>query len=242
MNSSELRTASDLISKASRVVSFSGAGLSAESGVATFRDANTQGVWTKFDPMKLASPQGFQDDPKLVIDWYADRRRYVAQAQPNAAHVALASRGEMQHITQNVDDLLIRAGVDPDILIQLHGTIASDHCHDLCGYEEAINLSDPPSLHACPRCGGSMRPSVVWFGESLLPEAWNKAEQACIECDVLLVIGTSAEVYPAAGLLDLSKSNGATIIIVNTESSGASHLADLELTGNAGEIIPHLLR
>lgn len=230
----------EILASATRIVSFSGAGLSAESGVATFRDAESGGLWTKHDPMRLASPEGFADDPNLVMDWYAQRRRSVAEAAPNPAHQALASQPDMIHVTQNVDDLLHRAGADGEQVIQLHGTIARDHCHARCGFEEAIDLANPPALRDCPNCGQPLRPGVVWFGESLPMETWQRAEKACAECDVLLVIGTSAEVYPAAGLIGLAKSNEAGIIIINTQSSGASHLADVELIGKAGEIVPKL--
>ena len=221
------------------MVSFSGAGLSAESGVPTFRDAQTGGLWAKHDPMRLASPQGFADDPQLVSEWYSHRRRAIADAQPNGAHLALARHPEMIHVTQNVDDLLHRAGAKQ--VIQLHGTIAADRCHGSCGYEEAVDMTDPPNLRNCPQCGSQMRPAVVWFGEALPSSDWLDAEQACRDCDVLLVIGTSAVVYPAAGLIGLAKSAGARIIIVNTLQSDASALADVELLGNASEVVPALL-
>lgn len=240
MNPESLKRGRDILTSATRIVSFSGAGLSAESGVATFRDAKSGGLWTKHDPMRLASTEGFVDDPNLVMDWYAARRRSVAEAEPNSAHQALASQPGMIHVTQNVDDLLHRAGVRGEQVIQLHGTIARDHCHARCGFEEAVDLANPPTLRDCPNCGQPLRPGVVWFGESLPPEAWQRAEDACAECDALLVIGTSAEVYPAAGLIGLAKSGGARIIIVNTEPSEASHLADVELIGKAGEIVPVL--
>ena len=240
MNPELLKRGREILSAAARKVSFSGAGLSAESGVATFRDAKSGGLWTKHDPMRLASPEGFADDPNLVMDWYAARRRSVAEAVPNPAHCALASQTGMIHVTQNVEDLLHRAGVRNEQVIQLHGTIARDHCHARCGFEEAIDLANPPALRDCPNCGQPLRPGVVWFGESLPVVAWQRAERACAECYVLLVIGTSAEVYPAAGLIGLAKSNEARIIIINTRSSGASHLADVELVGMAGEIVPNL--
>ena len=240
MNPDSLKCGREILTAATRMVSFSGAGLSAESGVATFRDAKSGGLWTKHDPMRLASPEGFADDPNLVMDWYAARRRSVAEAEPNSAHQALASQPDMIHVTQNVDDLLHRAGIHGEQVIQLHGTIARDHCHARCGFEEAIDLANPPTLRDCPNCGQPLRPGVVWFGESLPAESWQRAEDACAACDALLVIGTSAEVYPAAGLIGLAKSGGARIIIVNTEPSGASHLADVELIGKAGEIVPVL--
>ncbi len=228
-----------ILHEASRVVSFSGAGLSAESGVPTFRDAQTSGLWAKHDPMRLASPQGFADDPQLGSQWYADRRRAIAEAQPNGAHIGLAQRSNMIHVTQNVDDLLHRAGAKQ--VIQLHGTIAADRCHASCGYEEPIDMTDPPGLGRCPDCGDQLRPAVVWFGEALPSSAWTDAEQACRDCDVLLVVGTSAVVYPAAGLIGLAKSAGAGIIIVNTHQSDASSLADVELLGKASEVVPAIL-
>jgi NAD-dependent deacetylase len=232
-----IETARRIIDQAQRTVSFSGAGLSAESGVGTFRDAG--GLWAKYDPTKLASPQGFAHDPQLVISWYAERRRKMAAARPNPAHAALAARPDLVHVTQNVDDLLERAGARA--VIHLHGTIGIDRCHRGCGYRETIDLADPPPLRACPECGDRMRPDVVWFGEPLPADAWEAAERACRESEALLVIGTSAVVYPAAGLIGLARSSGSRIIIVNTEPSDASRLADVELLGKAGEIVPKLL-
>ncbi len=221
-----------------RVVSFSGAGLSAESGVGTFRDA-PDGMWAKYDPVRLASPEGFAADPKLVIDWYAARRRTVGDAQPNPAHVALAGRGDILHVTQNVDDLLTRAGADQ--VVPLHGSIEFDRCHGGCGHAERVDMNDPPGLRDCPACGALLRPAVVWFGEAMPPEAWDTAERACRDCDVLLVIGTSAVVYPAAGLIGVAKAAGAGIIVVNTQPSEASPLADVQRLGPAGKIGPQLL-
>jgi NAD-dependent deacetylase len=232
-----IETARRIIDQAQRTVSFSGAGLSAESGVGTFRDAG--GLWAKYDPTKLASPQGFAHDPQLVISWYAERRRKMAAARPNPAHAALAARPDLVHVTQNVDDLLERAGARA--VIHLHGTIGIDRCHRGCGHRETIDLADPPPLRACPECGDRMRPDVVWFGEPLPADAWEAAERACRESEALLVIGTSAVVYPAAGLIGLARSSGSRIIIVNTEPSDASRLADVELLGKAGEIVPKLL-
>lgn len=228
-----------LLAGAARVVSFSGAGLSAESGLSTFRD-KTEGLWARYDPMTLASPEGFAADPTLVIDWYADRRRAVAAAEPNPAHRALAALPGAVHVTQNVDDLLHRAGARH--VLQVHGTIAADRCHSRCGFYEEVDLADPPPLRQCPQCGGQVRPDVVWFGEGLPGDVWTQAQQRCVECDLLLVIGTSAVVYPAAGLIDLAKSQGARIIIVNTERSGASGLADVEVIGKAGEVVPRIIQ
>ncbi len=145
----------------------------------------------------------------------------------------------MVHVTQNVDDLLHRAGARD--VVQLHGTIAADRCHEGCGYREVIDLANPPRLRRCPGCGGRLRPDVVWFGEQLSPRAWEEARRHCLECDVLLVVGTSAVVHPATGLIALAGSAGAKIIVVNTQHNEASDLADVELLGPAGEIVPRLL-
>ncbi len=227
-----------LLADGRRIVCFSGAGLSAESGIATFRDA-TEGLWAKYDPTVLASPEGFAADPQLVIDWYASRRRTVAEAQPNPAHTALAGRDDIVNVTQNVDDLLHRAGAEP--IIQLHGRLDADRCHGECGHWEVVSLSEPPGLRDCPDCGQPMRPAVVWFGEALPPQQWKAAEQACRDCDTLLVIGTSAIVYPAAGLIGLAKSAGARIIVVNPQRTEAGRIADVEVLGPAGEVVPELL-
>ncbi|MBT8485638.1 MAG: NAD-dependent deacylase [Phycisphaerales bacterium] len=227
-----------VIRAAERPITFSGAGLSAESGVPTFRDAATAGLWTKVDPTRLASPEGFADDPELVIGWYAQRRRRLAGLAPNPAHHALAARPDIAHITQNVDDLLERAGAER--VLHLHGTLLEDRCHG-CSHREPISLADPPPLRSCPRCGAPMRPGVVWFGESLPTTAWSQAETAAAACDVMIVIGTRAEVYPAAGLIDVARDAGAAIVVVNAEACRASDRADHTLIGPAGTIVPALL-
>ncbi len=228
-----------LVGSAARIVTFSGAGLSAESGVPTFRDADTNGFWTDYDPAKLASPEGFAEDPELVYNWYNERRRNIAEVQPNPAHLALAAQPDIINVTQNIDDLLHRAGAKR--VIQLHGTLATDHCNAGCGFQESVNIADPPPLRSCPDCGNRLRPSVVWFGERLPSRAWAEAEEACLGCDLLLVVGTAAEVYPAAGLIGLAQRSGARIVVVNTNPSAAGEIADIELTGPAGEILPMLL-
>lgn len=227
-----------IVAEATRLVTFSGAGLSAESGLSTFRQKQT-GLWAKHDPMKLASVHGFAEDPEFVIDWYAMRRRGVAEAVPNAAHVALAARDDVVHVTQNVDDLLERAGASD--VVHLHGSIIRDRCHGSCGHDEAIDPADPPTLRECPKCGAAMRPGVVWFGEALDDTVWMRAQEAVVASDVLIAIGTSAVVQPAAGLIALAKSTGSHVIVVNMERTNASGLADVELIGPAGEIVPALL-
>jgi NAD-dependent deacetylase len=234
-----IEAARELVRNADQIVAFSGAGLSAESGVPTFRDKDTQGFWVEYDPQKLATAEGFMADPQLVYGWYNDRRRNLTRVDPNPAHRALAGRPEIVNITQNIDDLLHRAGAER--VLQLHGTLTMDRCHAGCGHREPVALADPPPLRACPKCGGMLRPDVVWFGEMLPLEVWQQAEVASQRCDLMLVVGTAAEVYPAAGLIGLARAAGARIIVINPNPSGASALADVELTGKAGEILPLVL-
>ncbi|MCG8673419.1 MAG: NAD-dependent deacylase [Pseudomonadales bacterium] len=237
----KIQQAKQFLEQASRVACFSGAGLSADSGVATFRDSETHALWSQFDPMELASPEGFADNPRRVIDWYNWRREQLSNVEPNPGHTALAKQRDLVQITQNVDDLLERAGLDTKRILHLHGTITHDHCNH-CGYSEAVELSQSPSYRFCKKCHqGEMRPSVVWFGESLPDEAWRQADQLCRNIDVLMVVGTNASVYPAAGLIEIAKRHGASVVIVNTQASDASHLADIELIGKSGVILPSLL-
>ena len=227
-----------MIGLADRITCFSGAGLSAPSGVGTFRDP-VGGWWTKYDPMQMASARGFAENPTLVMDWYAERRKEIGNAEPNIAHLALAARNDIVQVTQNTDDLLQRAGCRD--IIQVHGDITTDRCHANCGHHESIDLCDPPSLRPCACGNSSLRPAVVWFGEGLDSETWSRAEAACTECDVLLVAGTAAAVYPAAGLIDLARRQGTGIIVINTNRSDASDLADVELIGSVVDILPQLL-
>jgi NAD-dependent deacetylase len=237
----DLDTARQWLSPDRQIVCFSGAGLSAESGISTFRDTETHALWSRYDPMQMASQAGFADAPERVMDWYAWRRERLAAAAPNPGHRALAGRPDIVHVTQNVDDLLERAGVPAAAIHHVHGSLLRDHCNALCGHRETVDLSAAAGHRRCPSCGDVMRPSVVWFGESLPEAVWTAAETACAACDTLLVVGTSAVVYPAAGLIRLARRRGARIIIVNTQASEASALADIELTGPSGEWLPRLL-
>ncbi|MEE3001747.1 MAG: Sir2 family NAD-dependent protein deacetylase [Planctomycetota bacterium] len=227
------------MSESRNITCFSGAGLSAPSGVGTFRDPSG-GWWTKYDPMQMASPAGFHENPELVMDWYAERRRQIGHAEPNAAHFALAACPAIAQVTQNTDNLLHRAGCSD--VIQVHGSIWTDRCHARCGHVEPIDLKEPPGLRPCPCGRSSLRPDVVWFGEPLVKEVWERAESACTNCDVLLVVGTSAGVYPAAGLITLARQNGAEILVINTNWSEASGMADIELIGSVDDVLPDLLQ
>jgi NAD-dependent deacetylase len=187
--------------------------------------------------MMLASPDGFAAEPETVINWYNERRRTIAAAQPNPAHVAMAGRHDIVHITQNVDDLLERAGARD--VVHLHGSMNQDKCSAACGHHEVVDLAHPHPLRPCPRCGEPMRPSVVWFGEQLPPAEWRRADELAARADVFIVIGTSAQVYPAARLITTARASGATVIVVNIEPDSAP---GLHLTGPAGQIVPQLLQ
>ncbi|MDX1693444.1 MAG: NAD-dependent deacylase [Ketobacteraceae bacterium] len=240
-HSEQLQNARNILQSSGRIACFSGAGLSAESGVATFRDSETHALWKQFNPMELASPEGFAANPERVIEWYNWRRGQLAGVQPNAGHRALAEQPDLIQITQNVDDLLERAGVPDNHVYHLHGTVTRDHCGH-CYHSEAVALGSAPAYRPCPACStGAMRPSVVWFGEALPQDAWQASEALCRNVDTLLVVGTSATVYPAAGLIQIARQSGAAIIVINTHPSEASYLADEELIGKSGEILPALL-
>ena len=232
----------ELLAASAKVAAFSGAGLSAESGLATFRDPDRDALWSRFDPTELASLQGFEANPQRVIDWYNWRRSKYAAVAPNAAHRALAAQPRLIQITQNVDHLLEQAGVAPERIYRLHGDILFDRCHDRnCDYRERVELDQPRGLRACPRCGAYLRPAVVWFGESLPENTWRAAERLCAGIDCLLVIGTSATVYPAAGLIDIARRRGSRIIVVDPNSGAASDVADVHVAGPAAQLLPALL-
>ncbi|MBL8361739.1 MAG: NAD-dependent protein deacylase [Rubrivivax sp.] len=227
------------------LVVLTGAGMSAESGIATFRDAQS-GLWARFDPMQLASEEGFREDPQRVWDWYAERREGVRRAEPNAGHVALADfdrrhPGVLTVVTQNVDDLHQRAGVAETI--RLHGDILRDKWLEPCprglGCDPATAVPGRPPR--CADCGHLVRPGVVWFGEALPPQAFALAEEAVRRCRLLLVVGTSGAVWPAAGLAALARRAGAMVVIINPADSEIDADANHVLRGTAATLLPALL-
>lgn len=228
------------IADAGRIAVLTGAGISAESGVPTFRDAQT-GLWAQFDPTELATPTAFANNPKRVWDWYAWRRALVARAEPNAGHRALTvierHATDFVLITQNVDGLHQRAGSRR--IIELHGNIARVKC----SREGVIvaNWREDEQVPRCPDCGALLRPDVVWFEEALPAAALAAAEDAARRCAVLLVVGTSAEVYPAAALPMYARAGGATIVEINPNTTPLSDSADYVLRGPAGTILPALV-
>jgi NAD-dependent deacetylase len=230
------------LGNARRVVVLTGAGISAESGVPTFREALT-GLWVNYKPEELATPEAFIKNPKLVWDWYQWRRELVGQAEPNPGHHALAVMEkhipEFLLITQNVDGLHARAG--SNAIIELHGNIHRTKCfREGTVVEEWRDAEESPPR--CPNCGSWLRPDVVWFGEMLPGAALQAAIKAANESQVFLSIGTSGIVQPAASLPHLAIRHGAICVEVNPEETPLTHSADYFLQGPAGVILPHLVK
>ena len=236
---------SDLVTglrKAKRIAVLTGAGISAESKIPTFRDAMT-GLWASFSPEELATPEAYARNPGMVWDWYAFRRKMCAEALPNPGHLALAElEKRVAHFaltTQNVDGLHQRAGSVR--VFELHGSIARVKCADtglLLG-GDVPEYDKPPPRH--PETGGMLRPDVVWFGEPLPEDALLESAAAARNADVYFTIGTSALVYPAAGLPVEAQRAGATVVEINPDETPFTNLAAFSLRGKAGEILPALL-
>lgn len=243
MNAEEVRSAAQYLVDAQHVACLTGAGVSAESGVPTFRDAQS-GLWSRFDPEELASQAGFAADPGLVWRWYMSRLGMVEQTTPNPSHEALALLEPLVPkftlITQNVDDLHERAGSSS--VVHLHGRITRFRCnrcramHTLLADERTAQ--EPPR---CRDCGELVRPDVVWFGEMLPRRAFEIAEKAARECDFLIVVGTSGVIYPAATIPHRAKMSGAIIVDVNPVYGATAETADLFLQGRGGDVLPILL-
>lgn len=227
---------------AARVAVLTGAGISQESGLRTFRDAQN-GLWQQYRPEDLASPQAFARNPQLVWDWYAWRREAVKGVRPNAAHYALV---EMERhipdftlITQNVDGLHQMAGSQH--VIELHGNIQRVRC-SVCGKQALDWEENETEVPRCQKCEGLLRPDVVWFGETLPPQALEAAVEAARRCQVFFSIGTSGVVQPAASLPYAAKRKGALVVEINLEETPLTHRADFAFHGKAGEILPALVR
>lgn len=244
----EFSAAVELLRSSQRPAAFTGAGMSAESGIATFR-GGSDSLWSKWKPEQMATPQAFEADPELVWGWYAARMAQLASVQPHAGHRTLASFEErwpgFTVVTQNVDDLHERSGSTR--VLHLHRELLKLRCF-ACNRPGADFVAPPPSLGPeqrvppprCGHCDGLIRPGVVWFGESLPQDIWKQA-QACIrDCDLLLVVGTSGVVEPAASLVALARQNGARVLLIDPGTSEHEALADVHLRGAAGAELQHL--
>jgi NAD-dependent deacetylase len=236
-----------LLRGADRVVALTGAGVSAESGVPTFRGAG--GLWKQFRAEDLATPQAFARDPRLVWEWYGWRRDLVRACTPNAAHVALAraasGRAGFRIVTQNVDGLHAAAADGPNARpIELHGSLfrtRCTRCDDRWDDRGSVDATSRETLPRCSACGALARPDIVWFGESLEPNVLGAAVEAATRADVCLVVGTSALVHPAAGLADLTRQAGGHVIEVNVADTALTGSATIALRGPAATIVPHIL-
>jgi NAD-dependent deacetylase len=240
---------------AERIVVLTGAGVSAESGVPTFRGDG--GLWKSYRPEELATPEAFARDPGLVWEWYRWRRSLVARCAPNPGHhalarLALAQPGRTTIVTQNVDGLHHRAAraearerdPKPAFPIEVHGAIHRDRCSGCSHVEDAdLAAADPADsgIPRCARCGSPLRPDVVWFGEALDPAMIGAAFAAAEEADLCLVVGTSALVYPAASLPDVTRARGGRVVEVNLDSTPLTPYAWKSLKGPSGSILPRIV-
>ena len=227
------------ILSAERIVFFTGAGISAESGIPVFRGKD--GIWNKLKPEELANFNAFLKNPELVWEWYQHRKKIVSDSGPNAAHSAIVEMEnyfpDVKVITQNIDNFHKRAG--SKIVYELHGNIERNYCinckkvyHDFVPLENKIPKCD---------CGGLIRPDVVWFGEYLPQDQFDASYKASENADIFFIIGTSAIVYPAASLIYKAKESGAVLIEVNIERTEVSSIVDFSLFGKAGEVLPVVL-
>jgi len=244
MTQNSIQAAARALARARDVVVFTGAGVSRESGIATFRDPE-EGLWTKYDPMQMATLEGYVRDPAYVWAWYEHRFGTVNAAEPNPGHRAIAELEQLVPsvvvVTQNIDGLHQRAGSSD--VIELHGTMHRFAClrrrhggfalDDLAGQDER-----PPR---CPECGDLIRPDVVWFGEALPEDELRRAQLLAGSCDAMLVVGTSAVVFPAAALPLQALEANAVVIDVNPEPSALSAQATISLRGRGGDILPQLV-
>jgi NAD-dependent deacetylase len=249
-----MRDTSAIIARAERVVVLTGAGISAESGVPTFRGA--EGLWRSFRAEELATPEAFDRDPRLVWEWYNLRRERVARCVPNAAHLAVArfalGRPNVRVITQNVDELhadaarAVADGSDPGraMPLELHGSIFRDRC-SMCAYQrpnrEPVDATSLASLPRCEQCGALLRPDVVWFGERLVPGVLEEAFEWAGCADLCIVIGTSGVVEPAASIASTTRATGGHVIEINPEETPLTRVANVSIRGTAVGVVEEML-
>lgn len=236
----ELARVRDGLQPSTRVAVLTGAGISAGSGIPTFRGA-ADALWSRYRPEELATPAAFARDPELVWRWYDWRRGLVAAATPNAAHRALAALQDkvgLVLVTQNVDGLHQRAG-SRDV-IEYHGSIWTVRCTG-CAREHEDRRVPLPLPPRCDACGALLRPGVVWFGEGIDPAVAGRAQAAAAACELMVVVGTAGVVYPAAGLVSIARRGGARVLEFNLEPGGVTHLADVFVAGDAAQTLPGLV-
>ena len=232
----------DRLARARSVVAFTGAGISAESGVPTFR--GNQGIWTKFKPEELANLDAFLSNPSLVWEWYSARRKVMGEVQPNAGHLALArleqSFPSVTVVTQNIDNLHRRAGSKH--VLELHGNIDRNYCMGCGARYVGDEILFKEGIPQCSGCGGLVRPDVVWFGEMLPLDQWDESVKAIESADVVLSIGTSGVVFPAAELPLYGKRRGAYTVEINPEETELSETMDEVVRGKSAQVLPELVK
>ena len=230
----------DRLNKAKSLLFFTGAGISAESGIATFRGKD--GLWSKLKPEELASFSAFMKNPDMVWEWYQYRREIVEKAKPNKGHLAITEFEkfyDVNVVTQNVDDLHARAGSTN--IDELHGSIIRNFCVDCKTFYNHQEFKFDKKVPRCEKCNGMIRPDVVWFGENLRGNAFPNGEQKAKECDICFIVGTSAIVYPAAYIPITAKQYGAYLVEINIEPTEISYQVDYSILGKSGEILPEIL-
>ena len=229
-----------LLRAAESICVLTGAGVSAESGIATFR--GPEGLWARFKPEELANVDAFMRNPALIWEWYTYRKTVIHQAQPNPAHHALVGMERLVRdftlVTQNVDNLHARAGAQK--VLELHGNIERSYCVECRAFASEIILAKQGEAPTCRVCGGLLRPDVVWFGEILPQLVLQEAFRAAERCELFFTVGTSGLVYPAAGLPLRARECGAYVVEINTEPTELSHRCSERLYGKAGDIVPEL--
>jgi len=231
-----------LLQTSESVCVLTGAGISAESGVETFRGSN--GLWSKLKPEELANFDAFMRNPELVWEWYNYRKKIIHDVKPNPAHGALARMKDLVRdftlVTQNIDNLHIRAGSTN--VLELHGNMERSYCIGCGKYASNVEVSLEQKVPHCPSCHGLIRPDIVWFGEMLPEGVFEAATEAANRCELFLTVGTSAVVYPAASLPLTARKNGAYVVEINMERTEISHNVHETLLGKAGEILPQLVK
>lgn len=227
-----------ILQNAEKVVVFTGAGMSAESGIPTFRGED--GIWKKLRPEELANFNAFMKNPELVFEWYQHRRNIIEKCEPNPGHYAIAEMEKhfkkVTIVTQNIDALHHRAGSKN--ILELHGNITRNYCLSCNTFYNSNEIKFIERKPICENCGGLVRPDVVWFGEGLPQDIWNEAEQAAKFCDLCIIVGTSGVVYPAAYIPMYAKEANAYVVDINISPSELSSRCDLFLSGKSGEILP----
>lgn len=230
----------DKLEEAKSIVFFTGAGISSESGIPIFR--GDEGLWNKFKPEELANFDAFMRTPDMVWEWYQYRRNIISETEPNAGHDAIvefAKYYDVTVVTQNVDNLHGRAGSKN--IYELHGNIERNFCIDCKTFFNEDEFKLEHSVPKCSKCGGMIRPDVVWFGENLPQDVFSNAEQKAMDSDICFIVGTSAVVYPAAYIPITAKQNGAYLVEINIDQTEISSSVDYSIMGKSGEVLPELM-